>query len=241
MQERLDLAVEERERAEEQASTFSRRRARELEELKQKVRDAERAQARAVEDKEDLVTSERELRKQTEDLERRAAQASEEASEVRLAMSQLRDALDESEKQAHELEKEKSDLRRAFDETQGRLEKLQKSSKVRSSATIDVQDTDEQQTMSDELRTLKTRGPESVAQSSRSSIESSRSRIASPIPKGGGAVAEAIDYVYLKNVLLQFLEQRDKKYQQQLIPVLGMLLHFDKKDEQKWMAAVSAK
>jgi len=63
--------------------------------------------------------------------------------------------------------------------------------------------------------------------------------------------------VYLKNVLLQFLEQRDKKYQQQLIPVLGMLLHFDKygnlptyptplltmsrKDEQKWMAAVSAR
>jgi hypothetical protein len=63
--------------------------------------------------------------------------------------------------------------------------------------------------------------------------------------------------VYLKNVLLQFLEQKDKKYQQQLIPVLGMLLHFDKcvvffscvmtlltlsrKDEQKWMAAVTAK
>jgi hypothetical protein len=45
--------------------------------------------------------------------------------------------------------------------------------------------------------------------------------------------------VYLKNVLLQFLEQRDKRTQQQLIPVLGMLLHFDKKDEQKWMAAVA--
>ncbi len=37
-----------------------------------------------------------------------------------------------------------------------------------------------------------------------------------------------MDYVYLKNVLLQFLEQRDKKHQAQLIPVLGMLLHFDK-------------
>jgi hypothetical protein len=47
--------------------------------------------------------------------------------------------------------------------------------------------------------------------------------------------------VYLKNVLLQFLEQRDKKYQQQLIPVLGMLLHFDKKDEQKWTAALAAR
>lgn len=37
-----------------------------------------------------------------------------------------------------------------------------------------------------------------------------------------------MDYVYLKNVLLQFLEQRDKKHQLQLIPVLGMLLHFDR-------------
>jgi GRIP domain len=46
---------------------------------------------------------------------------------------------------------------------------------------------------------------------------------------------------YLKNVLLQFLEQKDKKTQLQLVPVLGMLLKFDKKDEQKWMAVVSAK
>jgi len=47
---------------------------------------------------------------------------------------------------------------------------------------------------------------------------------------------------YLKNVLLQFLEQKDnKKTQLQLVPVLGMLLKFDKKDEQKWLAAVSAK
>jgi hypothetical protein len=91
---------------------------------------------------------------------------------------------------------------------------------------------------------MKTRGPSSNEQSSRSSIESSRSRLASPTPRAGASsaqAADAIDYVYLKNVLLQFLEQRDKKYQQQLIPVLGMLLHFDKKDEQKWMAAVSAK
>ena len=36
--------------------------------------------------------------------------------------------------------------------------------------------------------------------------------------------------MYLKNVLLQFLEQRELKYRQQLIPVLGMLLHFDKYD-----------
>ena len=50
-----------------------------------------------------------------------------------------------------------------------------------------------------------------------------------------------MDYVYLKNVLLQFLEQRDKKHQMQLVPVLGMLLHFDRQDEQKWVAAISAR
>lgn len=37
-----------------------------------------------------------------------------------------------------------------------------------------------------------------------------------------------MDFVYLKNVLLQFLEQKDKNHQKQLIPVLGMLLHFDR-------------
>lgn len=97
------------------------------------------------------------------------------------------------------------------------------------------------QTMAEELRLVKARGLDTIAQSSRSSIESSRSRLTSPAPKASASAADAIDYVYLKNVLLQFLEQRDKKHQQQLIPVLAMLLHFDKKDEQKWMAAVSAK
>ena len=50
-----------------------------------------------------------------------------------------------------------------------------------------------------------------------------------------------MDYFYLKNVLLQFLEQKDKNHQKQLIPVLAKLLRFDGKDEQKWMSAISAR
>lgn len=50
-----------------------------------------------------------------------------------------------------------------------------------------------------------------------------------------------MDYFYLKNVLLQFLEQKDRNHQKQLIPVLAKLLHFDGKDEQKWMSAISAR
>ena len=79
---------------------------------------------------------------------------------------------------------------------------------------------------------------DSEAQSSRSSFDST-ARLGSPAARSrtpSAALVDApngpppgtMDYVYLKNVLLQFLEQKDKKHQVQLIPVLGMLLHFDR-------------
>ena len=102
--------------------------------------------------------------------------------------------------------------------------------------------------------TARTKTLESEAQSSRSSSDSA-ARLASPAPPikrssaspvdgarrqgSNGQPSGQMDYVYLKNVLLQFLEQKDKKHQQQLIPVLGMLLHFDRKDEQRWMSAIT--
>lgn len=88
------------------------------------------------------------------------------------------------------------------------------------------------------VQTAKTRVMESEIQSSRSSLDSSpaRARYVSLGPKNDTPVTDSImghapgsmDYVYLKNVLLQFLEQKDKKRQVQLIPVLGMLLNFDR-------------
>ena len=78
----------------------------------------------------------------------------------------------------------------------------------------------------------------SQTQSARSSLDSSaaRSKMISPPPKGtstptssdgvNGQTLATTDY--LKNVLLQFLEQKDKKHQMQLIPVLGTLLHFSR-------------
>jgi len=95
--------------------------------------------------------------------------------------------------------------------------------------------------MADEIhkvQTAKTKAMDSEGQSSRSSLDTP-SRLGSPAPKNrnsSGALIDtpngqppgAMDYVYLKNVLLQFLEQKDKKHQVQLVPVLGMLLHFDR-------------
>ena len=91
------------------------------------------------------------------------------------------------------------------------------------------------------LRGLKSRKVDTPTTSSRSSMDSASAKgsIASPQPTvrpGSRASSETIsgkhagptDVVYLKNVLLQFLEQKDKKHQMQLVPVLGMLLHFDR-------------
>ena len=106
--------------------------------------------------------------------------------------------------------------------------------------------------MTDDLRALqnaKTRAMDSGVPSSRSSIDSgpSRSRLTSPAPASrpadaaNGQAGGSMDYFYLKNVLLQFLEQKDKNHQKQLVPVLAKLLHFDRKDEQKWMSAIVAR
>lgn len=96
------------------------------------------------------------------------------------------------------------------------------------------------QSMADEISKIQAAkakaGPEGP--SSRTSMDSTP-RVGSPAPSSrtgsatlintaNGQPPGTMDYVYLKNVLLQFLEQKDKKHQVQLIPVLGMLLHFDR-------------
>ncbi|KAJ5715580.1 uncharacterized protein N7483_012761 [Penicillium malachiteum] len=233
--ERMEAAVEERDRAEDEASTQGRRRAREMEELKAKVREAERALRTAEEDKEQLEDSQKDWRRRRDELELLTERSTQEVEEVRQAMTGLREALDESEKQVRNLEKEKAELRRSVEETSNRLEKMRKSHK----------------TLGEDVRL---RGMESGRQSSRSSIDSgSRRGVVSPSGQdrgasgrrsetpSGTATTPSVDYMYLKNVLLQFLEQKDKNYQKQLIPVLGMLLHFDRTDEQKWMSAIMSK
>jgi chromosome segregation ATPase len=211
--ERMEAAIEERDRAEDEASTQGRRRAREMEELKAKVREAERALRTAEQDKEELEQSQKDWRRRRDELESVSERSSQEVAEIRQAMAGLRDALDGSEKQVRDLEKERSELRRSVEETNNRLEKLRRSHK----------------TLGEDVRL---RGSPSGRQSSRSSMDSgSRRAVVSPgrseAPVGPPSNA-SVDYMYLKNVLLQFLEQKDKTNQKQLIPVLGMLLHFDR-------------
>lgn len=242
MKERMDTAIEERDRAEEEAATAGRRRARELEDLRNKYRDLERNLKRAEEDKEELEIAQRDWKRRREELEHRASQSSKEFDDIRKAMGELRDALDESERQVRELEKQKAELRRSVEDTQHRLEKLQKANKVRSSRVNcqGITDTNCKQSMADEISKIQTAKGKTGSEgpSTRTSMDSTP-RVGSPAPSSRTASATltnapngqppgTMDYVYLKNVLLQFLEQKDKKHQVQLIPVLGMLLHFDR-------------
>ena len=118
------------------------------------------------------------------------------------------------------------------DEAKERVEKLTRANK----------------NLTEELKVLQAntrQGPRpgvgSGVQSSRTSIDSASARSPAPTarerdkPAGGretptnaGLSQGSVDYVYLKNVLLQFLEQKDKAHQRQLVPVLAMLLHFDR-------------
>ncbi|KAH8790371.1 hypothetical protein F5882DRAFT_401388 [Hyaloscypha sp. PMI_1271] len=137
-------------------------------------------------------------------------------------MTELRDALDGSEKSVRDAEKQRAELRRMLDEANVRYEKLSK-----------------------EFKAMQAKQKLEVSASGRSSIDSGSTGVRSPINgAGGGGTAQAgkMDYVYLKTILLQFLEQRDKKRQADLVKtVLGQLLHFDKKDQERWIAAISAK
>jgi chromosome segregation ATPase len=239
MKERLETAIEERDRAEEEASTNARRLAREMEDLKTKARDAARALRVVEEEKEEFEHAQRDWKRRREELETANEKSVVEIGEVRMAMAQLREALDESERQAQDLERQKADLRRNSEEAQQKLERLTKANKSL---------TEEVKSLQQAPRKASIRpggGLDSGVQSSRSSIDSpgpnrTNSTIGSPAPNirdkmpnnrsetPTGPNAGGIDYVYLKNVLLQFLEQKDKTHQKQLIPVLGMLLHFDR-------------
>lgn len=130
MKERMDTAIEERDRAEEEASTAGRRKARELEELRNRLRETERGLKRAEADKEELENAQRDWRRRRDELEQESARYNQEGEEVRKAMGELRDALDESERQARDVEKQKAEMRRSLEEMQHRLEKLHKSNKV---------------------------------------------------------------------------------------------------------------
>ncbi|KAJ9131725.1 Golgin IMH1 [Pleurostoma richardsiae] len=216
MRARLDAALEERDRLEDESSSIARRKTRETEELRQKIRDLERETKALSTEKDDLEHREREWRRRREELEAVEQKTDAELIEMRSTVSNLRATLDASEQQVREAEKAKTDLRRMLDDYRIRYDKLAK-----------------------EAKALQVRVGNTVSNSGRSSMDSGRSGGANGANAGaGGQQLASADAMYLKTIMLQFLEQKDNKLRAQLVPVLGKLLKFDRSEEQKWIAAV---
>ena len=130
MRERMETAIEERDRAEDEVSTVGRKRGREVEELKSKVRTAERDVRAAEEERQELASAQIQWKAKRQELESLIEKSAKEVDDVRHAMGELRDALDESEKQASALEKQKTELRHELQDRQDRLDKFRSSYKV---------------------------------------------------------------------------------------------------------------
>lgn len=128
--ERMDMAIEERDRIEDEASTAQRKMTRELEDLRNRMRETERSLRRAEEDKDELGAAQRDWKKRREELDQKLKEYIKEVEEVRRAMGELRHALDESESQVRELDRERGELRTSIDDTQHRFQKLQRINKV---------------------------------------------------------------------------------------------------------------
>ncbi|KAL5614271.1 hypothetical protein BROUX41_004381 [Berkeleyomyces rouxiae] len=191
---RLEAAQEERDRMEDESSALARRKTREGEELKQRIRDLERDLKRLTTQNEELEGLKDEWRLRREELESAESGAVKELKEVQTAVAELRAALDASEKQLRHSEAKREETRQLLDETKQRFDRT--------------------------MRDLKAAQLRLGSSPSRTSIDSAPAN--TPANTGGAA-----DAMYIKTIMLQFLEQKDAKLRSQLVPVLGRLLQFN--------------
>lgn len=234
---KMDSAFEERDKAEEEIATIGRSRAKEIEELRNRIREAERVLKKAEEAKEVTERERKEYQSGKQAAESKLEPVMRELEETKKANEQMRDALDKTERQMQTVEQRGVGARRELEELRARYEKLFKSHKA----------------LQDEHRNQSLRGRPATSTLNRTSIDSVRSsatRVMSPTGAANGASntialtgtggPHHVNADYLKNVILQFLE-KDKKMQMQLIPVLSHLLKFNGEDVSKWEAAVNAR
>ncbi|KHN94438.1 grip [Metarhizium album ARSEF 1941] len=136
MRGRMEAAIEERERMEDESSTLARRKTRESEELRNKIRELEREVKSLSNERDELEERQREWKRRRDELEAIESKASAETEEMRTTVSQLRSALDMSETQLRDGEKQRGDLRKMLDDSRVRYDKLAKDLKTAQSKLV---------------------------------------------------------------------------------------------------------
>ena len=130
MKAKMDSAFEERDKAEEEIATIGRSRAKDIEELRNRVREAERGLKKAEEAKEVTERERKEYQSGKQAAESKLEPVMRELEETKKANEQMRDALDETERQMQAVEQRGIGARRELEELRAKYEKLIKSHKV---------------------------------------------------------------------------------------------------------------
>lgn len=126
----METAVEERERAENEASATARRTAREAETLRTKVRDLEHSVQSLTLERDTLSRSHQEWTIQKSQLEATTTSLTSEANESRTAATHLRTALAASESQLSDSQAQRHDLQRKLDELTQRYDAAMRDAKA---------------------------------------------------------------------------------------------------------------
>ncbi|KAK9475972.1 hypothetical protein V1514DRAFT_338305 [Lipomyces japonicus] len=230
--ERIDVASEERDRAEKEAVSISKRKSRDIEEIKAKGREVERKLGLAEEERSKLTSELNDLRSARERAEEKAQLAANEMEETRKVLTELRSALETTETQLEESEKSRQESKRVVEDFQEKIDRLQRSNNK----------------LSEDIRTLqafRVTADASKSPKTSRSVSSLSLSIASARERTGSTTGstyvpyeenENLSIPYIKNVLLGFLERKDQ--QQQLMPVVSTILQFEGNDEQRFISAL---
>ncbi|KAK9491427.1 hypothetical protein V1508DRAFT_373911 [Lipomyces doorenjongii] len=239
LKEQVSVLMEERDRAEKEVITISRRKSHEMEDLKIKVREQERKLGMADEERSKLSAELNDLRAARERADEKANLASSEMDETRKVLTELRTVLETTEVQLREVEANRQELKRLAEDTQGKVDRLQKTNRILSE---EVQSLQAAKFTMDLHPGIQTRANRSVSNlSAASNKDVIVPRLTSPgnsSPSSTYIAYEENDNLsipYIKNVLLGFLERKEQR--QQLMPVISTVLQFQGNDEQRFLSA----
>ena len=227
--EKLAAMTEERDQLEAEAAQLVKRRNRELDGLKARIRELEESLDIVQQEKSRYHKDISELRSSRSHADEKLAAAEQEAEEAREVVTQLKENLSRTEAALKQSTRTIASLKKVVEESQSRVDKLYLN----------------QTTLNNDIKALqaeKAKLKQQLDASGGAGAQSGRSSPAplsspsSPARTDSANSASAPNIPYIRNVLLGFLEHKEQR--QMLMPVVKTVLGFQVEDEKRLWAAL---
>lgn len=241
MRQRMESAIAERDKAEDEAAYNGKKRAREVEDLKEKLIDMERTSRKASLEKQDLQISFENLQRASESARALHEAKDRDVSELRGTMSELSHSLREAESQISSLEQDRITLRSALKDCTTKLDRLNADVVAKDDLLLKLREERAQmldrQTDPNSHIISPTGGRRfpHPRNDSTTSIPSTPTHARSPsmysvaLSDHRPIEKAEVDREYIKNVLFQFFEHKEKR--KYLMPAISKLLLLSKQQE----------